>query len=175
MSIIASFQQLCCCWSIFLMSAVEGHNWSCYWVCSPKSIATTYRGSNAISYMPKVQNRTTEADRDSEQSPKSHSFKYSSLFVFSHRSKCWSFWRSFIQLPFPAGTSLKIFRWFHIKCATISPQRQHTEFTFSCNEQVSEMQAEYFPPKEDVILQHDAPSDLYILVSGSVVSHTFFF
>lgn len=43
---------------------------------------------------------------------------------------------------------------------------------FSCNEQVSEMQAEYFPPKEDVILQNDTPSDLYILVSGSVVSNT---
>lgn len=32
------------------------------------------------------------------------------------------------------------------------------------------MQAEYFPPKEDVILQNEAPSDLYILVSGAVVS-----
>ncbi|XP_058101100.1 potassium channel KAT3-like isoform X2 [Magnolia sinica] len=33
---------------------------------------------------------------------------------------------------------------------------------------VTEMQAEYFPPKEDVILQNEAPTDLYILVSGSV-------
>ncbi|KAG1346760.1 potassium channel KAT2 [Cocos nucifera] len=33
---------------------------------------------------------------------------------------------------------------------------------------VTEMQAEYFPPKEDVILQNEAPSDLYILVSGAV-------
>ncbi|XP_058095323.1 potassium channel KAT3-like isoform X2 [Magnolia sinica] len=33
---------------------------------------------------------------------------------------------------------------------------------------VSEMQAEYFPPKEDVILQNEAPTDIYILVSGSV-------
>lgn len=32
------------------------------------------------------------------------------------------------------------------------------------------MQAEYFPPKEDVILQNEAPMDLYILVSGAVVS-----
>ena len=35
---------------------------------------------------------------------------------------------------------------------------------------VSEMDAEYFPPKEDVILQNEAPTDLYILVSGAVVS-----
>jgi len=34
------------------------------------------------------------------------------------------------------------------------------------------MQAEYFPPKEDVILQNEAPTDLYILVSGAVVSTT---
>lgn len=34
------------------------------------------------------------------------------------------------------------------------------------------MQAEYFPPKEDVILQNEAPTDIYILVSGTVVSKT---
>ncbi|PIA25119.1 hypothetical protein AQUCO_12500026v1 [Aquilegia coerulea] len=33
---------------------------------------------------------------------------------------------------------------------------------------VSEMEAEYFPPKEDVILQNEAPTDLFILVSGAV-------
>lgn len=32
------------------------------------------------------------------------------------------------------------------------------------------MQAEYFPPKEDVLLQNEAPNDIYILVSGTVVS-----
>ncbi|XP_013606617.1 PREDICTED: LOW QUALITY PROTEIN: potassium channel KAT1 [Brassica oleracea var. oleracea] len=33
---------------------------------------------------------------------------------------------------------------------------------------VSDIDAEYFPPKEDIILQNEAPTDLYILVSGSV-------
>ncbi|XP_016495544.2 potassium channel AKT1 isoform X2 [Nicotiana tabacum] len=33
---------------------------------------------------------------------------------------------------------------------------------------VSEMKAEYFPPKEDVILQNEAPTDFYILVTGDV-------
>ncbi|KAK2661054.1 hypothetical protein Ddye_007587 [Dipteronia dyeriana] len=33
---------------------------------------------------------------------------------------------------------------------------------------VSEMKAEYFPPKEDVILQNEAPTDLYIMVTGAV-------
>ncbi|KAL8498140.1 hypothetical protein ACS0TY_021463 [Phlomoides rotata] len=33
---------------------------------------------------------------------------------------------------------------------------------------VSEMKAEYFPPKEDVILQNEAPTDFYILVGGAV-------
>jgi len=30
------------------------------------------------------------------------------------------------------------------------------------------MEAEYFPPKEPVILQNEAPTDVYILVSGAV-------
>ncbi|KAM0974547.1 hypothetical protein ACFX2C_017719 [Malus domestica] len=34
---------------------------------------------------------------------------------------------------------------------------------------VSEMKAEYFPPKEDVILQNEAPTDFYILVTGAAV------
>ncbi|KAI4335782.1 hypothetical protein L6164_014392 [Bauhinia variegata] len=34
---------------------------------------------------------------------------------------------------------------------------------------VSEMNAEYFPPSEDVILQNEAPTDFYLLVSGVVV------
>lgn len=32
------------------------------------------------------------------------------------------------------------------------------------------MEAEYYPPREDVILQNEASSDAYILVTGSVVS-----
>ncbi|GMP94648.1 hypothetical protein CsSME_00044030 [Camellia sinensis var. sinensis] len=34
---------------------------------------------------------------------------------------------------------------------------------------VSEMKAEYFPPKEDVILQNETPTEFYILVTGTVV------
>ena len=30
------------------------------------------------------------------------------------------------------------------------------------------MKAEYFPPKEDVIMQTEAPDDVYIIVSGEV-------
>nr|GEZ12108.1 potassium channel AKT1-like [Tanacetum cinerariifolium] len=33
---------------------------------------------------------------------------------------------------------------------------------------VSDMKAEYFPPKEDVILQNKAPADFYVLVTGAV-------
>ncbi|OIT08427.1 PREDICTED: potassium channel AKT1-like [Nicotiana attenuata] len=38
---------------------------------------------------------------------------------------------------------------------------------------VAEMKAEYFPPREDVILQNEAPTDFYILVTGAVelISH----
>jgi len=31
------------------------------------------------------------------------------------------------------------------------------------------MKDEYFPPNEDVILQNEAPTDFYILVTGAVV------
>ncbi|GER51420.1 potassium channel AKT1 [Striga asiatica] len=34
---------------------------------------------------------------------------------------------------------------------------------------VSEMRAEYFAPKEDVILQNEAPTDFYIIANGAVV------
>ena len=35
------------------------------------------------------------------------------------------------------------------------------------------MKAEYFPPREDVILQNEAPTDFYIVVTGSVVGAFF--
>jgi len=31
------------------------------------------------------------------------------------------------------------------------------------------MKAEYFPPKEDVILQNEAPTDFYIFITGAAV------
>ncbi|KAL5184919.1 putative potassium channel AKT5 [Glycine soja] len=34
---------------------------------------------------------------------------------------------------------------------------------------VTEMKAEYFPPKDDVILQNEAPTDFYIFVTGAAV------
>lgn len=36
---------------------------------------------------------------------------------------------------------------------------------------VPEMEAEYFPPRADVILENQTPTDFYILVSGAVVSN----
>jgi len=36
--------------------------------------------------------------------------------------------------------------------------------------QVSEMRAEYFPPKADIVLQKVTSTDCYIIVSGAVVS-----
>uniref|UniRef100_A0A0D3GMV1 Potassium channel n=1 Tax=Oryza barthii TaxID=65489 RepID=A0A0D3GMV1_9ORYZ len=35
---------------------------------------------------------------------------------------------------------------------------------------VSEMNAEYFAPREDIILQNEAPADFYIIVSGSMLA-----
>ena len=33
-----------------------------------------------------------------------------------------------------------------------------------------EVQSEYFPPKEDIILQNEGAADVYLIVSGAVVS-----
>jgi potassium channel len=33
-----------------------------------------------------------------------------------------------------------------------------------------EVQAEYFPPKQDIMLQNEGAADIYIVVSGGVVS-----
>ncbi|KAG6484731.1 hypothetical protein ZIOFF_053256 [Zingiber officinale] len=38
---------------------------------------------------------------------------------------------------------------------------------------VSEMRVEYFPPNEDVMLQNESPTDLYIIVSGAVEMRTY--
>lgn len=42
-------------------------------------------------------------------------------------------------------------------------------------ELVSEMKAEYFPPRMDIVLENEIPTDCYIIVSGQVVNslHTF--
>lgn len=36
------------------------------------------------------------------------------------------------------------------------------------------MKAEYFPPKEDVILQNEAPTEFYVLVTGAVVRNLYY-
>ena len=36
------------------------------------------------------------------------------------------------------------------------------------NLQVAKMKAEYIPPSEDVVMQNEAPDDVYIIVSGEV-------
>lgn len=36
------------------------------------------------------------------------------------------------------------------------------------------MKPEYFPPKEDVILQNEAPTEFYVLVTGAVVRKLYY-
>jgi signal-transduction protein with cAMP-binding, CBS, and nucleotidyltransferase domain len=56
----------------------------------------------------------------------------------------------------------------HVKTSFISHFQHTNEATTTLYIlQVSEMKAEYFPPKEDVILQNEAPTDFYILVNGT--------
>lgn len=45
----------------------------------------------------------------------------------------------------------------------------------SITTQVSDMKAEYYPSKVDIILQNEMPAYFYILVSGSVVKHLYLY
>ncbi|XP_057949752.1 potassium channel KAT3-like [Malania oleifera] len=70
-----------------------------------------------------------------------------------------------IDLPKAIRSSITHYLFFPIVQTAYLFQGVSNDFLFQL---VSEMDAEYFPPKEDVILQNEAPFDLYILVSGAV-------
>ncbi|KAA3479057.1 potassium channel KAT1-like [Gossypium australe] len=74
------------------------------------------------------------------------------------------------SLPKAIRSSIAQHLFFHIVQKVYLFQGVSHDFLFQL---VSEMDAEYFPPKEDVILQYEAPTDLYILVSGAanLISH----
>lgn len=50
---------------------------------------------------------------------------------------------------------------------------EDSTLTFRLVVKVAEMKPEYFPPREDIILQNEASNDIYIVVSGEVVSKQF--
>ncbi|XWS12371.1 hypothetical protein CRYUN_Cryun37aG0084100 [Craigia yunnanensis] len=74
------------------------------------------------------------------------------------------------SLPKAIRSSIAQHLFFHIVQKVSLFQGVSHDFLFQL---VSEMDAEYFPPKQDVILQNEAPTDLYILVSGAanLISH----
>ncbi|KAE8673336.1 Potassium channel KAT1 [Hibiscus syriacus] len=74
------------------------------------------------------------------------------------------------SLPKAIRSSIAQYLFFHIVQKVYLFQGVSHDFLFQL---VTEMDTEYFPPKEDVILQYEAPTDLYILVSGAVnlISH----
>ncbi|CAK9137685.1 unnamed protein product [Ilex paraguariensis] len=69
------------------------------------------------------------------------------------------------SLPKAIRSSIAYYLFFPIVQTVHLFQGVSHDFLFQL---VSEMEAEYFPPKEDVILQNEAPTDVYILVSGAV-------
>ncbi|KAK9022775.1 hypothetical protein V6N11_003018 [Hibiscus sabdariffa] len=74
------------------------------------------------------------------------------------------------SLPKAIRSSIAQHLFLHIVQKVYLFQGVSQDFLFQL---VSEMEAEYFPPKEDVILQNESPTDLYILVSGAInlISH----
>ncbi|XP_010538533.1 PREDICTED: potassium channel KAT1 [Tarenaya hassleriana] len=68
-------------------------------------------------------------------------------------------------LPKAIRTSIANYLFFPIVQNVYLFQGVSRDFLFQL---VSDVEAEYFPPKEDVILQNEAPTELYILVSGAV-------
>ncbi|XWS19834.1 hypothetical protein CRYUN_Cryun31cG0050700 [Craigia yunnanensis] len=74
------------------------------------------------------------------------------------------------SFPKAIRSSISQHLFFHIVQKVYLFQGVSHDFLFQL---VSEMDVAYFPPKEDVILQNEAPTDLYIIVSGAVnlISH----
>ncbi|TVT97088.1 hypothetical protein EJB05_57687 [Eragrostis curvula] len=68
-------------------------------------------------------------------------------------------------LPKAMRTSISLYLFFPVVQGSYLFKGVSTGFI---QKLVSEMQAEYFAPKEDIMLQNDNPSDLYLLVSGAV-------
>ncbi|KAG2238908.1 hypothetical protein Bca4012_023693 [Brassica carinata] len=68
-------------------------------------------------------------------------------------------------LPKAIRSSIANYLFFHILQKVYLFEGVSRNFLFQL---VSDIDAEYFPPREDVILQNEAPTDLYILVSGAV-------
>nr|DAD33865.1 TPA_asm: hypothetical protein HUJ06_012716 [Nelumbo nucifera] len=68
-------------------------------------------------------------------------------------------------LPKAIRSSIAHYLFFHVIHKVYLFQGVSSDLLFQL---VSEMEAEYFPPKEEVILQNETPTDLYILVSGAV-------
>ncbi|KAF0920068.1 hypothetical protein E2562_032758 [Oryza meyeriana var. granulata] len=69
------------------------------------------------------------------------------------------------SLPKAIKSSISQYLFFHLVQNVYLFQGVSNDLIFQL---VSEMKAEYFPPREDVILQNEAPTDFYVLVSGSV-------
>ncbi|CAK9166356.1 unnamed protein product [Ilex paraguariensis] len=67
-------------------------------------------------------------------------------------------------LPKAIRSSIAYYLFFPIIQKTRLFQGVSHDFLFQL---VSEIEAEYFPPKEDVILQNEAPAEMYIVVSGA--------
>ncbi|KAI7990749.1 60S ribosomal protein L18a [Camellia lanceoleosa] len=70
-------------------------------------------------------------------------------------------------LPMETDQHPKIYR---MKLWATNEVRAKSKFWYFLRKlkKVSEMKAEYFPPKVDIILQNEIPTDFYILVSGAV-------
>eukprot|EP00252_Welwitschia_mirabilis_P003023 TRINITY_DN13071_c0_g1_i1.p1 TRINITY_DN13071_c0_g1~~TRINITY_DN13071_c0_g1_i1.p1 ORF type:complete len:795 (+),score=94.59 TRINITY_DN13071_c0_g1_i1:117-2501(+) len=67
------------------------------------------------------------------------------------------------DLPKAIRSSISVTLFFPIVDKVYLFEGVSNDFLFQL---VSEMKAEYFPPKEDVILRNEAPTDFYVLVSG---------
>ncbi|KAI8525836.1 hypothetical protein RHMOL_Rhmol13G0261900 [Rhododendron molle] len=68
-------------------------------------------------------------------------------------------------LPKAIRSSIGHFLFFHVVQNVQLFQGVSHDFLFQL---VPQMEPEYFPPKEDVILQNESPTDLYVIVSGAM-------
>ena len=154
--------------SFFLWIFLERHDSRCDGLCAEEPTSAEAARSDASSSVPQVPDRfgRTTAASDAQRPSQSHPLEHRALPLLLPRRQRLLVPRRLKRLAFPTGKlelalTQEPFRLFCSQRATM--------LRLISVSQVTEMNAEYIPPGEEVILQNEAPTELYILVTGVVV------
>jgi len=106
---------------VFVLVA-ERHSESSFWICIKKPSATSHTGTDVVTLVFEVQDRRSEAARDTEWHAKSNPCKHCTPSLFPCSAETLPLPRSITWFSFPTGNSnlffieqSKVLRWSEIK------------------------------------------------------------